>query len=352
MFTEAKANGYLVENADGTPFLNKNSNFHAALLDLTNPGTRSWIKNVIKTEMIGKAGASGWMNDFGEAMPFNSKIHEGDPAAWHNRYPEEWARVAREAIEESGRDDDIVFFDRSGFTRSPSYATLFWLGDQLQSWDAYSGIKTAVVGLLSGGLSGFSLLHSDTGGYDSLQLHLAGKEVPILARTPELQMRWTELNAFTAVLRTHEGLEPSVATQFDASPETLTHMERFAKIYKGLATYRKRLVAEAAARGYPVVRHLFLHFYEDPNTHNLRYQFLLGPDLLIAPVLDKGADAVDVYFPVGAEWVDLWTHAEAGKPGHWVRMPAPLSKPAVFVRKGSPSRTLIEEGLKSVGILT
>ena len=46
-FTEAEANGYLVENADGTPFLNKNSNFHAALLDLTNPETRSWIKNVI-----------------------------------------------------------------------------------------------------------------------------------------------------------------------------------------------------------------------------------------------------------------------------------------------------------------
>jgi sulfoquinovosidase len=95
-----------------------------------------------------------------------------------------------------------------------------------------SGIKTALVGLLSGGVSGFSLLHSDTGGYDSLQFKIVGKEIPIIARTPELQMRWTELNAFTAVLRTHEGLEPSVATQFDASPETLAHMERFAKLLK------------------------------------------------------------------------------------------------------------------------
>jgi alpha-glucosidase len=352
LFAEAKAKGYLVKNADGTPFLNKNSNFFAALLDLTNPETRGWIKDVIKTEMIGKAGAYGWMNDFGEALPFNAKIHEGDPAAWHNRYPEEWARVAREAIEEAGRGDDIVFFDRSGFTRSPGYATLFWLGDQLQSWDEYSGIKTALVGLLSGGVSGFSLLHSDTGGYDSLQFKIVGKEIPIIARTPELQMRWTELNAFTAVLRTHEGLEPSVATQFDASPETLAHMERFAKLYKGLAPYRKQLVAEAAARGYPVVRHLFLHFPDDPNTHSLRYQFLLGPDLMVAPVLDKGADAVEVYFPRGTEWIDLWTRADAGKPGHWVRMPAPLSKPAVFVRKGSPSSAVIEQSLKAIGILT
>lgn len=77
LFTEAKAKGYLVEKTDGTPFLNKNSNFHAALLDLTNPETRAWIKNAIKTEMIGKAGASGWMNDFGEAMPFNGRIHDG-----------------------------------------------------------------------------------------------------------------------------------------------------------------------------------------------------------------------------------------------------------------------------------
>ena len=352
LFADAKAKGYLVRNADGTPFLNKNSNFFAALLDLTNPETRGWIKNVIKTEMIGKAGASGWMNDFGEALPFNARIHEGNSAAWHNRYPEEWARVAREAIEEAGRGDDIVFFDRSGFTRSPGYATLFWLGDQLQSWDEYSGIKTALVGLLSGGVSGFSLLHSDTGGYDSLQFKFADKEIPVLARTPELQMRWTELNAFTAVLRTHEGLEPSVATQFDASPETLAHMARFAKVYKGLAPYRKQLIAEAAARGYPVVRHLFLHFPDDPNTHSLRYQFLLGPDLMVAPVLDKGADAVEVYFPIGAEWADLWTRADAGKPGHWVRMPAPLSKPAVYTRKNSPSHAIIKEGLKSVGILT
>ena len=352
LFKEAKAKGYLVRNPDGTPFLNKNSNFYAALLDLSNPETRTWIKSVIKSEMIGRAGAAGWMHDFGEAMPFDGRIAGGDPAAWHNRYPEEWAQVAREAIEESGRGDDIVFFDRSGFTRSPGSATLFWLGDQLQSWDEYSGIKSALVGLLSGGISGFSLLHSDTGGYDSFQIKRHGKEIPIIARTPELLMRWTELNAFTAVLRTHEGLEPAVATQFDVSAQTLMHLERFAKVYKGLAPYRKGLVTEAAAKGYPVVRHLFIHFPDDPNTHILRYQFLLGPDLMVAPVLDKDANAVDVYFPAASDWVDLWTGTEVGKPGRWLKMAAPLSRPAVFIRKGSPSRAVIEQGLKSVGVLT
>ena len=304
LFNEARAKGYLVAKGDGTPYLIKNTSFSAGLIDLSNPQARTWIKDIIKTEMIDKAGASGWMNDFGEALPFDAKLHAGaDPAVWHNRYPEEWARVARNAIDEAGRGDDIVFFDRSGFTRSPGAATLFWLGDQIQSWDAYDGIKTTVVGLLSGGVSGFSLLHSDTGGYVVLKLNVVGKDIPVIARTPELLMRWIELNAFTAVLRTHEGLDPAASAQFDSNAETLAQMRRFSKVYKGLGTYRKRLIDDAASRGHPVVRHLFLHYPDDVNTHGLRYQFLLGPDLMVAPVLDKGAEAVDVYFPRGSQWV-------------------------------------------------
>jgi alpha-glucosidase len=352
LYAEASAKGYLVRKADGTPFLNKNTTFSAALVDLSNPEARTWIKSVMKGEMIEKAGASGWMNDFGEALPFDGKLHDGaDPAVWHNRYAQEWARVAREAIEEAGRGDDIVFFDRSGFTQSPGAATLFWLGDQIQNWSEYDGIKTAVVGMLSGGVSGGSLIHSDTGGYSAFRLDVAGREIPIIARTPELHMRWTELNAFTAVLRTHEGLVPEISAQFDTSPELLTHTARFARVYKGLADYRKRHVAAAAGRGYPLTRHLFLHYPDDPNTHGLRYQYLLGPDLLIAPVVDKGATSVEVYFPEGAEWVDLWTGADAGTAGKWARMPAPLGRPAVFLCKGAEAADEIIGGLKSVHIL-
>jgi alpha-glucosidase (family GH31 glycosyl hydrolase) len=164
-------------------------------------------------------------------------------------------------------------------------------------------------------------------------------------------MRWTELNAFTAVLRTHEGLDPAVAAQFDTNAATLAHTQRFGKVYKGLAPYRKRLVSEAARRGHPVVRHPFLHYPDDPNTHALRYQFLLGPDLMVAPVLDPGADTVEVYSPKDSDWLDLWTGADAGKAGQWLKMAAPLSKPAVFIRKGASSRGEIEGGLRSVGIL-
>lgn len=302
---------------------------------------------------IAKAGASGWMADFGEALPFNGKLYgNGDPAVWHNRFPEEWAKANREAIEEAGRGDDIVFFSRSGFTQSPTYSTLFWLGDQMETWDEYDGIKTAVVRLLSGGVSGFSLLHSDTGGYVSLGLKVAGQKIPVIARTSELLQRWMELAAFTAVFRTHQGLDPSIEAQFDTTPANMAHLARFAKVYKGLAAYRKGLVAEAAQTGHPVVRHLFLHHPDDANTYALRYQFLLGPDLMVAPVLDRGADTVDVYFPVGSAWIDLWTGTDAGSAGDWSTMPAPLGRPAVFLRKGAASADQIVSGLKSVGVLT
>jgi alpha-glucosidase len=195
-------------------------------------------------------------------------------------------------------------------------------------------------------------LHSDTGGYVSLGVKVVGHKIPVIARTSELLQRWMELSAFTAVFRTHQGLDPAIETQFDTTPADLAHLARFAKVYKGLAAYRKGLVAEAAQTGHPVVRHLFLHYPDDPNTHALRYQFLLGPDLMVAPVLDKGAGSVKVYFPAGSAWTDLWSGAEVGKSAAWNIAPAPLGKPAVFLRKGAASADKILSGLKSVGVLT
>jgi alpha-glucosidase len=121
-------------------------------------------------------------------------------------------------------------------------------------------------------------------------------------------------------------------------------------VYKGLAAYRKRHVA-AAAQGHPLARHLFLHYPDDRNTYALRYQYLLGPDLMIAPVVDRGAISVEVYWPEGAEWVDVWTGAAAGKAGEWTRVPAPLGRPAVFLRKGGEAASEIYSGLRGVNIL-
>jgi alpha-glucosidase len=112
LFKEAARNGYLVKNRDGEPYRVKTTDFYAAFVDLTNPEARTWMKAVIKDELIG-SGASGWMADYGEGLPYDAVLFSGaDPKSYHNRYAEEWAQLNREAIREAGREDDIVFFNR------------------------------------------------------------------------------------------------------------------------------------------------------------------------------------------------------------------------------------------------
>lgn len=347
LFEEARRNDYLIESPGGGPYLIRNSDFSAGLVDLTNPEARTWMKDVIRDELIG-SGASGWMADYAEGLPYDAVLHTGESAAtYHNRYAEEWAEINRQAIREAGRENDIVFFNRSGYTRSPAKSTLFWLGDQLVSWDEYDGIKSAVTGMLSSGLSGYSLQHPDIGGYTTI-------DNPLLKyhRSKELQMRWTEFAAFTVVFRTHEGNRPEDNHQFYSDEDTLRHFDRFAEVYAAWKPYRMELVKEAAETGLPIVRHPFVHYPEDPEVRELEYQFMVGRDLMVAPVLDPGVEELEVYLPRG-RWIHLWTGKEYGsmREGVYTTVHAPIGEPPVFYRKGSESGTRFREELAQRGLL-
>src|SRR5215211_6660588 len=347
LFAEAARKGYLVKNREGEPYRVKTTDFSAAFVDLTNPQARDWIKDVIKEELIGN-GASGWMADFGEGLPYDAVLFSGaDPKSYHNRYAEEWAEVNREAIREAGRGEDIVFFNRSGYTRSPRYSTLFWLGDQLVDWDEHDGIKSAVTGLLSSGLSGYSLEHSDIGGYTAI-------DNPLLEyhRSKELLLRWIELSAYTTVYRTHEGNRPRATPQIYTDRQTLPHFSRFARVYAAWKPYRMELVKEAAETGLPVVRHPFVHYPHDPEVYGLDYQFMVGPDFMVAPVLDPGEEEVEVYLPAG-HWVHLWSGRRYGSPteGVYETVDAPIGEPAVFYREGSEAGLRFREELERQDLL-
>ncbi|MDX1615170.1 MAG: alpha-glucosidase, partial [Candidatus Promineifilaceae bacterium] len=348
LFAEAAAQGFLVRQEDGQPYLIQNTDFSAGLVDLSNPAARRWYKEVLAAEML-TAGASGWMADFGEALPFDVLLDSGATGQdYHNRYPEEWARLNRELVEDSASGDELLFFTRSGFTRSPGATTLFWLGDQLVSWDGHDGIKTAVTGLLSSGLSGFALNHSDIGGYTALSS-------PVLNyhRSKELLLRWMELNAFTAVFRSHEGNQPANSHQIYDDEASLAHFSRFARIYAALAPYRHELMVEAGERGLPLVRHPFIHYPDEERVYTIRYrEFMLGPDFLIAPVLDEGVDRISVYLPEG-DWVHLWSGQQylAGPQGLDVEVAAPLGQPGVFYRADSPAARQFQADLQRAGLL-
>jgi sulfoquinovosidase len=165
-------------------------------------------------------------------------------------------------------------------------------------------------------------------------------------------LRWIELGAFTAVFRTHEGNRPEVNHQIYSDKETLGHFVRFARVYAAWKPYRMELIKEASETGLPVVRHPFIAYPQDPEVLGLEYQFMVGPELMVAPVLDPGEGTVEVYLPAG-NWVHLWTGKNYGSPGRgaYETVPAPIGEPAVFYREGSEEGNRFREELESLGLL-
>jgi alpha-glucosidase len=326
LYREASARGYCVKDAEGRDLLVTVTTFPAALLDLTHPDAVAWIKAVIRENMIG-IGLDGWMADYGEYLPPGAHTASGKP--WeelHNLYPALWARVNREAIREAGREGEVVFFMRAGFTGSTAHAPLFWAGDQLVNWGRGDGLPTVIPAAVSLGLQGVGQHHSDIGGFTSLAW---------VRRSKELFLRWAEQAAFSPLMRTHEGNRPATQWQFHSDSETLGLLARATEIFARLKPYRLRAFGEYQSAGLPLMRHPYLHYESDAVLHRLAYQYLLGRDLLVAPVLRPRMRSWRVYLPDDA-WVHLWTGATLA-PG-WRHVGAPLGRPPVFYRADSPFR--------------
>ncbi|RZA21551.1 MAG: alpha-glucosidase [Proteobacteria bacterium] len=344
-YQEAFEKGYLVRNAKGEPYASDSVGFSGTLVDLTNPEAFAWMKSIIKRELIGN-GMKGWMADFGEALPFDAQIMNGDAASIHNLYPMLWAKVNREAMEEAGVRESTLAFFRSGYTRSPGDVQAMWLGDQMTTWDEDDGMKSAVKGLLSGGLSGFSNNHMDIGGCIALTYDVAGLPLIRIRRDKELLARSIELNAFTAAFRTHEGNKPEANQQFDSDEDTLKFFAYFSRVFASLADYRETLFEEAAKFGTPLVRHLLIEYPNDPVAWTIHDQWMLGTQILVAPVMEKGAKTRKLYLPKG-EWVHLWSKTVYRvESGVWVTVEAPIGKPPVFIREGSR----IKDNLSAVAV--
>lgn len=335
LFDVADAAGYFVRGPDGATYLTDQGDFVAGLVDLSNPDARSWYLETLAANLL-ESGASGWMADFGEGLPLDAVMSNGTALEWHNRYPEEWAAFNAElrshlAAATGRRTSDYVTFFRSGFTRSPGNAGLFWLGDQCVTWDRFDGLASALTGLLSSGFSGFALNHGDVGGYTSTLPPL-----PRTVRSPELLARWGELMAFTVMLRTHEGNRPQHNVQVYSDALTRSDFASAARLHASWRDLRARLMDEASATGMPVARHPWLQYPKDAACADLTEQFFLGPDLLVAPVLREGATTVHAYLPAGSgTWRHRWTGVryEAGG-GAWVEVSAPVGSPGLFDREG------------------
>ena len=330
LFREAAEKGYFVKNAAGEDYLFDFGEFNCGVVDLSDPAAFSWYKEVIKQNLIG-LGFKGWMADFGEYLPADAVCRGGSGLQMHNAWPMLWARCNREAVEEAGKLGDCVFFMRSGAAGSQKYATLLWAGDQCVDWSEDDGLPSVITAALSAGVSGYGLHTCDIGGYTTL-FHLH--------RDAELMQRWLEFAAFTPVMRTHEGNRPDSNIQIYDTPELLAFAARMTDLHNALLPYLKRCVEENAASGLPVMRPLFFLQPEAQEAWDHRlYSYLLGDDLLVAPVVEPGAASRRLWLPAG-EWVHLWSGEKYT--GGWTEVAAPIGQPPVFYRRGSGFAALFE----------
>ena len=323
LFRECEDNNFFVKNTEGKTYIIDFGGFHCGTVDLTNPDAFKWYKDVIKHNMIG-FGLSGWMADFGEYLPADAVLAGGEDARLaHNKWPVLWAQLNREAVDESGRADELMFFMRSAFTGSQRYCPLMWAGDQCVDFSRHDGLISSVCAALSAGLTGNGLHHSDIGGFTAFPV--------LMTRSRELFWRWAEMSAFSPVMRTHEGILPEQCHQYYDDRATAEFLARMAKVHQKLAPYIMHLAEQNASSGVPVQRPLFYH-YNDPALAGIQDEYLLGPDLLVAPVWKKGAKKRRVALPN-----DRWEHLFTGEvyTGGMVTVKAPLGMPPVFFRKTS-----------------
>lgn len=322
LYAYASEHGYCVQDREGKDYLVTITTFPAAMVDFTNPEAYEWYKGLIKENMIG-LGMGGWMADFGEYLPIDAVLYSGeDPAIIHNQWPAIWAKMNQEAVAECGKEGQVFFFTRAGHTGTIAHSHMMWTGDQHVDWSIDDGLPAVIPATLSLAMSGYGIAHSDVGGYTTI-MHMR--------RSKELLLRWEEMNVFSPLFRTHEGNQPVNNVQFDDDEELLAQLAKCGRMHVALKDYLKGLVAEEISDGTPVMRPLFYH-YDEAEAYTEKTEYLLGRDLLVAPVYEEGAKSRTIYLPSDG-WVDIFDGKEyAG--GHMI-VEAPIGKPPVFVRKDS-----------------
>lgn len=293
---------------------------------LNSRARRWWIR-----EQAGlfRLGVDGIWNDMNEPATFDRPDKTLDPAcihaselgpvehaSVHNIYGREMARTSREGALRARPTERPFIISRAGWAGIQSHA-LVWTGDNSSCWEH---MADSLQMLLNLGLSGVAFCGSDAGGF-------------LDNPTAELFTRWIQMAAFTPFLRNHTsyGTNPQEPWAFGQKTERICR-ETIRLRYR-LIPYLYRLFLEARESGAPIMRPLAWHYPEDQTAVSVEDQFLLGPFLLVAPVLRPACRARVVYLPNGT-WFDFRSGKRFRGPRHFV-VATPLEHIPVFVRAGA-----------------
>jgi len=312
LFAEGKDKGYLVKRADGSVW---QWDFWVAgmgLVDFTNPEATAWFQGKLRTLL--RQGVDALKTDFGERIPLDVVWHDGtSPETMHNLYTQLYNKAVFELLVEERGERDAVLFARSA-TAGGQQFPIHWGGDNTSS---FPSMAETLRGGLSLASSGFGYWSHDIGGFEGTP-------------DPAVFKRWVAFGLLSSHSRLHGSDSYRVPWSFDDEAVEIT--AKFAQLKNTLMPYLYAASADAAATGVSVARPMFFEFPEDPAVAYLDRQYMLGNDLLVAPVMSTSGE-VQFYLPTGT-WTDFWT-GETVAGGAWKREKHGFDTVPLYVREGA-----------------
>ncbi len=312
LFREAADAGYLVRRPDGSIWQWDLWQAGMGLVDFTNPDATAWYQEKLRTLIA--QGVDCVKTDFGERIPTDVVWADGsDPGRMHNLYTALYNRAVHDVLVDSRGEGDAVLFARSATVGGQSMP-VHWGGD---STSTFTSMAETLRGGLSLAMSGFAYWSHDIGGFEG---------------TPDAAVfkRWTAFGLLSSHSRFHGSDSYRVPWAFDEEAVEVTR--RFTHLKMRLMPYLHQVGLEASRTGIPLLRPMALEFPDDPAAAYVDRQYMLGPSLLVAPVMSASGD-VEFYLPDGA-WTSLLT-GERVAGGRWRRETHGFDSLPLYVRPGA-----------------
>lgn len=343
-FKEMNENGLLVQaDANLNAFMTIRDRYpegpaYLYYYDSTNPEARRFVWEKVKKNYYDRGIRLFWLDaDEPEIYPIthqNLRYHLGGALEVGCIYPFMHQCGFYEGECAAG-EKEIVNLSRSAWAGTQRYGAAVWSGDIPSTFEY---LQKSVRAGLNIAISGIPWWTTDIGG-------MMGGDI----RTDyfkELIVRWFQYGVFCPLFRLHGAREPGNGldgAQASGGPnEVWSFGEKAYKIIVHLMGVRERLKPYLMAQsqfahkmGLPPMRPLFIDFPEDEVVAVIDDQFMLGPDLMIAPILEEGKVKREVYLPSGTDWKDAWTGAVLSG-GQMIVAEAPIGKVPVYWRASSP----------------
>ncbi|MFR0588208.1 alpha-xylosidase [Bifidobacterium pseudolongum] len=299
LFEEGAKLGYFIRNTDGSVWQWDKWQAGMAIVDFTNPDATAWYQGYLKKLVA--MGVDCFKTDFGERIPTEGvRYFDGsDPQMMHNYYTLLYNKAVYDVLAETKGEDEAILFARSATVGGQCYP-VHWGGDCSSN---YPSMAESLRAGLSFGMSGFGYWSHDIAGFEE-------------QATPDLYKRWTQFGLLSSHSRYHGSTAYKVPWLY--GDEAVDVCREFVDLKLKLVPYLKRMAVQTHETGVPMMRAMVLEFQDDPTCEDIDTQYMLGSDILVAPIFnDEGLarfyvpDAGD-----GRPWRNLITGTEY-EPGRW-----------------------------------